>query len=104
VRLVFRFTISIESALKIGNTEITPIEVLHHQLPILGFKFKNLVYITDASNISKSEKEKLKNLDFLIINCLRKTEPHIAHYILPRNSRIGRRTSAKNDLSYSYKQ
>jgi len=73
-----------KSALKIGNTEITPIEVLHHQLPILGFKFKKLAYITDASDISKSEKEKLKNLDILVINCLRKTEPHIAHYILPQ--------------------
>lgn len=68
---------------KIANTEITPIRVFHHQLPILGFKLKNLVYITDASYISSEEKEKLKNLDFLIINCLRKTEPHIAHYILP---------------------
>ena len=29
------------------------------------------------------KKNKIKNLDFLIINCLRKTEPHIAHYILP---------------------
>lgn len=68
----------------IGDTAITPIKVLHHQLPILGFKLKNLVYITDASDISSAEKEKLKNLDFLIINCLRKTEPHIAHYILPQ--------------------
>ena len=72
-----------EEIFKLGNTEITPIKVLHHQLPILGFKIKNLVYITDASNISEEEKWKLKNLDFLIINCLRKTEPHIAHYILP---------------------
>lgn len=69
---------------KIGNTEITPIEVLHHQLPILGFKIKNLVYITDASYITDQEKEKIKNLDILIINCLRKEEPHVAHYILPQ--------------------
>ena len=25
----------------------------------------------------------MKNLDVLIINCLRKDEPHVAHYILP---------------------
>lgn len=67
----------------LGNTKITPINVLHHQLPVLGYKFKNLAYITDASYISDEEKEKLKNLDYLIINCLRKSDPHIAHFILP---------------------
>lgn len=67
----------------IGNTEITPIEVSHYKLKIFGYKFKNLVYITDASHISKAEKEKLKNLDCLILNCIRKTEPHPAHFILP---------------------
>ncbi len=67
----------------IGTTEITPIEVLHYNLPIFGYKFKNLAYITDASYITPEEKQKLKNLEYLIINCLRKTEPHIAHYILP---------------------
>ena len=67
----------------IENTEITPIQVIHYKLPILGYKFKNLAYITDASFISEEEQEKLKNLEFLIINCLRKDEPHVAHYILP---------------------
>ena len=28
-------------------------------------------------------KQKLKNLDILIINCLRKEDPHHSHYILP---------------------
>ena len=73
-----------EDPFKLGNTEITPLEVMHHQLPILGYKFKNLAYITDASFISEEVQEKLLNLDYLIINCLRKTEPHIAHYILPQ--------------------
>ncbi|MFC6268449.1 MBL fold metallo-hydrolase [Frigoriflavimonas asaccharolytica] len=64
------------------ETEIIPINVMHGKLPILGFKFKNLAYITDASYISALEKEKLKNLDVLILNCIRKTEPHPSHYIL----------------------
>jgi phosphoribosyl 1,2-cyclic phosphate phosphodiesterase len=69
---------------RIGNTEITPIEVMHNKLPILGYKFKNLAYITDASFISEAEQEKLLNLDYLIINCLRKSDPHDAHFILPK--------------------
>ncbi len=67
----------------IQNTDIIPIEVSHYKLKIFGYKFKNLAYITDASNITTEEKEKLKNLDCLILNCIRKTEPHPAHFILP---------------------
>ncbi len=65
------------------DTLITPVEVMHHKLSILGYKFKNLAYITDGSFISDAEKEKLKNLDVLILNCIRKFDPHPAHFILP---------------------
>lgn len=73
----------IEERLSILDTEIEPIEVMHGKLPILGFKIKNLAYITDANFISNEEKQKLKNLDVLIINCLRKEKKHHSHYILP---------------------
>lgn len=67
----------------IFNEEITPISVMHGKLPIFGYKIKNLAYITDANFISDEEKENLKNLDVLIINCLRKEKTHHSHYILP---------------------
>ncbi|ASW74308.1 beta-lactamase [Chryseobacterium piperi] len=65
------------------DTEITPIEVMHHQIMIFGYKFKKLAYITDASFIPEKEKEKLKDLDVLILNAIRKFDPHPAHFILP---------------------
>lgn len=67
---------------EILGTKITPIEVSHANLKIFGYKFKNLAYITDASQISEEEKYKLKDLDILILNCIRKTDPHPAHFIL----------------------
>lgn len=67
----------------IDNIEIEPIAIMHAQLPILGYKIKNLAYITDASHIADDQKLKLKNLDTLIINCLRKEQPHHSHFILP---------------------
>lgn len=70
------------STFTLENIDITPIEVLHYKLPILGFKFKKLAYITDVSFISGKEKQKLKDLDFLILNCIRKTNSHPAHFIL----------------------
>lgn len=67
----------------LSDTKITPIEVMHGHIPIYGFKAKNMAYITDASMISDSEKEKLYNLDILILNCIRKEGSHPAHFILP---------------------
>ena len=55
---------------------------MHYKISVFGFRFKNLAYITDASYISEKEKEKLKNLDYLILNCIRKEELHPAHFIL----------------------
>lgn len=73
----------IDEPFELFNTTISPIEVVHGQLNILGFKFKNLAYITDASDIVLEQKQKLQNLDVLIINCLRKDPPHYSHYVLP---------------------
>ncbi len=67
----------------VENIEVEPVFVNHFKIEILGFKIKNLAYITDASSIPETEIPKLKNLDCLIINCLRRSNPHPAHFILP---------------------
>lgn len=74
----------IYDAFSIFGTKIIPVEVVHSKINILGFKFKKLAYITDASFISYQEKEKLKDLDYLILNCIRKEGMHPAHFILPQ--------------------
>ena len=61
------------------RVEVTPIEVMHGNLPILGFRFNTVAYLTDIKTISESEKKKLQNLDILIITGLRK-EPHATHF------------------------
>jgi phosphoribosyl 1,2-cyclic phosphate phosphodiesterase len=60
---------------------VVPIEVMHHQLPVHGFRFGNFTYITDANFISPKEKEKIKGSEVLVLNALRR-EPHISHYTL----------------------
>lgn len=69
------------STIKIGDAEMQIIEVMHYKLPVLGYRYKNFAYITDANFIADKEKEKLKNLDVLIVNALRKEE-HISHFNL----------------------
>lgn len=73
----------IENSFELFHEKITPINIRHGMIDIFGYKFRNLAYITDGSAINTDEKEKLKNLDYLIINCLRKDNPHHAHFILP---------------------
>ena len=63
----------------IDGTSFIPIEVMHHKMPVKGFRIGNITYITDANFISDAEKAKIKGSEIIIINALRKEE-HISHY------------------------
>ncbi len=65
----------------IDNIEIIPIRLMHHKLPILGYRIGNFAYLTDTNYIPESEFPKLKNLKVLVIDALRKKE-HISHFNL----------------------
>lgn len=73
-----RHEIDKENSFKVGDISIQPIEVMHYKLPVLGFRINNFAYITDAKTIEDIEKNKLQNLDLLIINALRIKE-HLSH-------------------------
>ena len=70
-----------EPFLAAGET-VMPIRAMHKDLPILGYRIRNFAYITDANYIAPSEMEKLKGVEILVINALRKTK-HFSHYSLP---------------------
>jgi phosphoribosyl 1,2-cyclic phosphate phosphodiesterase len=74
---------------KIHNTKIIPVEVYHGYLKIYGYRINNFAYITDASDIKPKELEKLKNLDVLVINALRK-RPHPTHFNLEQAVEIAK--------------
>lgn len=63
---------------EINGVKITPIEVMHYKMQVFGFRINNFAYITDAKTISENELQKLKSLDVLVLNALRKTK-HISH-------------------------
>ena len=62
----------------LGDKNIIPIEALHGDLPVLGFKIDNFAYLTDVKTIDKREIEKLKKIEVLVINALR-YEKHHSH-------------------------
>lgn len=65
----------------VGDLKVIPIQILHGKLPILGYRIQNMAYLTDLKSISDEEKNKLKNLDILIVNALR-IEEHPTHFNL----------------------
>ena len=64
--------------LKLHDLFITPIEVMHHKLEVMGYRFGNFAYLTDVKTITDEELKKLENLDVLVLSALR-VEPHLSH-------------------------
>lgn len=69
------------SNIDVKGMHIQPIEVMHYKLPVLGFRFHDFVYVTDANFISETEKQKMKGCDTLVLNALRR-EQHVSHFSL----------------------
>lgn len=65
----------------INNIKITPIDVLHYQMPVKAFRINNFTYITDAKSIAPNQVEKIKGTKILVINALRR-HTHISHFTL----------------------
>ena len=73
----------------VQDIEVIPIQVYHYKLPVLGFRFGDFTYITDANFINDAEKEKIKGSKVLIVNALRR-EQHISHFTLEEAIALGK--------------
>lgn len=76
-----KFNVIANELFSIKGTTILPVEVMHNQLVVFGFRIGSFTYITDASSISNKEKHKLTGTDVLVVNALRKSK-HISHFSL----------------------
>ena len=76
-----------DESFEVNGIEVMPIRVMHHKLPIFGYKIQDFAYLTDVNYISAEEKKKLQNLEILVITALRKEE-HISHYTLAQSLAI----------------
>lgn len=70
-----------ESTFIIGDIPVMPIKAWHLRMPVLGFRFGDFTYITDANRIDDEEKEKIKGSKVLVLNALR-AKKHISHFTL----------------------
>ena len=71
-------TVKKNTVFLLGGKRVVPIEVMHGQLTVMGFRIDNFCYLTDVKTIEKDELNKLKDCDVLVLNALR-IEPHYSH-------------------------
>lgn len=65
----------------IGDTLVTPINVMHNKVQVFGYRVGDFTYLTDVKTIAPEELEKIKGSKVVVVNALR-IEPHISHFNL----------------------
>lgn len=83
-----------ETSFELAGLKVTPIEVLHNRLPVLGYRIQDFVYLTDVKRVEDSEMEKLKNCKVLVVNALR-IEPHHSHFNLEEALEFAKKVGAE---------
>ncbi|HSF55600.1 MAG TPA: MBL fold metallo-hydrolase [Algoriphagus sp.] len=78
----------------VNGLAVTPIPVLHYKLPVLGFRFGDFSYITDANFIPEESMKLLEGTEVLVLNALQ-IDPHISHFTLEEAVQVARKIGAK---------
>lgn len=74
-----------------------PIEVMHHKLPVLGYRIEDFTYITDVNFISDKELEKVYGTKVLVLGALQRNK-HISHFTLDEAIEVAQKVNA--DMTY----
>jgi len=65
----------------VGEVTITPLPVLHLNMPVYGYRIGDFSYVTDANTIPETTLQKMKGTKVLVLNALQR-EKHISHFNL----------------------
>ncbi len=82
---------------RVGDLEFEPLEVLHGELPVLGFRVGGLAYLTDVNLIPDACMAQLRDLRLLILGGLRH-RPHRTHFSIPEAVEVAQRIGADRTL------
>ena len=78
----------------VAGHSVTPLPILHGNLPIVGFRFDNFAYITDAKQVPDDTIKLAQGVDTLVINALQ-TREHPSHLNLEQAIAIARQIGAR---------
>jgi len=80
-------TQDVEEPFELFGLTVTPIEVMHGDLPIFGYRLGDFAYVTDFSEIPEDSMELLRGVRVMVIEALR-TEPHPSHVTLSQSLEV----------------
>jgi phosphoribosyl 1,2-cyclic phosphate phosphodiesterase len=83
-----------ENPFRVNGVPVIPVPVLHYKLPVLGFRFGDFSYVTDANFIPDESMKLLEGTEILVLNALQK-ESHISHFTLEEAVEMAQRIGAK---------
>lgn len=96
-------TIDESRPFQVGDIDVIPVPVFHGRMPIVGFRFGSLAYVTDVKTIPDSSAALLRDLDVLVLTSLRQ-KTHGAHLSLDEAlewvERLGPRRAVLTHVSH----
>jgi phosphoribosyl 1,2-cyclic phosphate phosphodiesterase len=70
-----------DSQFNIGEFNFLPVQVMHQEMKVFGYRIGDFTYITDANYISPAELDKVRGSKVVVINALRNSR-HVSHFSL----------------------
>jgi len=70
-----------ETPFNIGEFNFIPVQVMHQEMKVFGYRIADFTYITDANYISPAELDKIRGSKVVVINALRNSR-HVSHFSL----------------------
>jgi phosphoribosyl 1,2-cyclic phosphate phosphodiesterase len=74
---------------------VLPVPLLHGDMPVLGFRFGTVAYCTDCNHIPPASLDRLRDLDVLILDGLRR-HPHPTHFHLAQAVEVAQAVGARH--------
>ncbi len=84
----------VEAGGVVHGVRFTAVPVLHGELPITGYRFGRVAYLTDVSKIPESSFALLEGVDVLVVAALRH-QPHPSHATVQQAVRWAKRIGAR---------
>lgn len=84
-----------DSEFAVAGERIIPIRASHGWSDVLGFRIGKAAYLTDVKTIYEDSYKLLEGIDTLVVNCLRLTDPHPTHMILPEALEVVKRINPR---------
>lgn len=87
------------------TVDVIPIRVWHDKkrsYPILGFRFDQIVYLTDVAEFPDSQWDKLRGARAVTINCVKIGAPHYSHFCLEEAIDFAKKARDRSGIERCY--